>query len=213
MLSTTKAYTNRPNTKRAAIAAFKKEGIDAVMGEHFTVEPQGEKFTWNAVAIEKALSEEVVISNEKINEVVDKVVTEETAKQVKKSAVKGIAAMGLNWIAASNQEEKEAAAPKVKKPQMPERNGQRMPKEGGKTRIIWDFCTDWIEENRSTQLAGVVVQRFAATEGLNPAMARSQYAYWRTFYGITGRIVEAKKEVVTNEVSNNEKIDFSDVTL
>lgn len=62
----------------------------------------------------------------------------------------------------------------------------RRPKPGTKTRAIWDLC-----DQLSTELqrpVAIAELRAALPEGTNENTIRTQYAFWRKFFGITGRI-------------------------
>ena len=75
----------------------------------------------------------------------------------------------------------------------------RRPKPGTKTRAIWDLC-----DQLSTELqrpVAIAELRAAVPEGTNENMMRSQYAYWRKFFGITGRVEAPKDET---EVASEE---------
>lgn len=95
--------------------------------------------------------------------------------------------------------EKEAAKLARITEREPEQNGMRRPKPGTKTRAIWDLC-----DQLSTELqrpVAIAELRAAVPEGTNENMMRSQYAYWRKFFGITGRVEAPKDET---EVASEE---------
>ena len=95
--------------------------------------------------------------------------------------------------------EKEAAKLARVTEREPEQNGMRRPKPGTKTRAIWDLC-----DQLSTELqrpVAIAELRDAVPEGTNENMMRSQYAYWRKFFGITGRVEAPKDET---EVASEE---------
>ena len=95
--------------------------------------------------------------------------------------------------------EKEAAKLARATEREPEQNGMRRPKPGTKTRAIWDLC-----DQLSTELqrpVAIAELRAAVPEGTNENMMRSQYAYWRKFFGITGRLEAPKDET---EVASEE---------
>ena len=95
--------------------------------------------------------------------------------------------------------EKEAAKLARVTEREPEQNGMRRPKPGTKTRAIWDLCDQLSKElQRPVAIAEL---RDAVPEGTNENMMRSQYAYWRKFFGITGRVEAPKDET---EVASEE---------
>lgn len=88
--------------------------------------------------------------------------------------------------------EKEAAKLARITEREPEQNGMRRPKPGTKTRAIWDLCDQLSAElQRPVAIAEL---RAALPEGTNENTIRTQYAFWRKFYGITGRI-EGNKDL------------------
>lgn len=81
-------------------------------------------------------------------------------------------------------------APKAPKPEVvkePEQNGVRRPAAGGKTRVPWDIADRVSAEVRRPATRKEVVDA-AIAAGCNPSMAQSQYARWRKFHGIEGRV-------------------------
>ena len=79
---------------------------------------------------------------------------------------------------------KEAAKVAVK---MPEQNGIRRPKPETETGKVWALA-DAISSSlgQPTPIANLLAQGQAA--GLNDSTMRTQYARWRAFHGITGRV-------------------------
>ena len=95
--------------------------------------------------------------------------------------------------------EKEAAKLARITEREPEQNGMRRPKPGTKTRAIWDLC-----DQLSTELqrpVAIAELRAALPEGTNENTIRTQYAFWRKFFGITGRVEAPKDET---EVASEE---------
>lgn len=90
---------------------------------------------------------------------------------------------------------KAPAAKKTAKPTKPARpapvvkNGITQPREGGKTRIVWDKCSELAKSLKRTPTRQEVI---AAQPKLNADTVATQYGYWRRFEGITGRIVTPK---------------------
>lgn len=95
-------------------------------------------------------------------------------------------------------------APKVKQPKKqaektgngieqnrPEQNGLKRPSTGSTCAIIWDTC------DRITSETGHVctsAELFNALQGYNECTLRTQYARWRQFNGITGRLPNQQKQ-------------------
>lgn len=95
-------------------------------------------------------------------------------------------------------------APKVERPKKqaektgtsveqnrPEQNGLKRPSTGSTCAIIWDTC------DRITSETGHVctsAELFNALQGYNECTLRTQYARWRQFNGITGRLPNQQKQ-------------------
>lgn len=92
--------------------------------------------------------------------------------------------------AAEREAKKAAKAAEKLEAQMPIQNDMRMPKPGTKTRAVWDKCD---ELSRQHQRPPTRKEILAVCEGSNVNMVSSQYAYWRKFHGVTGRIVAPNK--------------------
>ena len=73
----------------------------------------------------------------------------------------------------------------------PEQNGLKRPSAGSTCAIIWDTC------DRITNETGHVctsAELFNALQGYNECTLRTQYARWRQFNGITGRLPNQQKQ-------------------
>lgn len=73
---------------------------------------------------------------------------------------------------------------KTIEPNREEQNGLKRPSKGSTCALIWDTC-DRISAEGATCTSA---QLFAACNGLNDCTLRTQYARWRAFNGITGRL-------------------------
>ena len=71
-------------------------------------------------------------------------------------------------------------------------NGITRPTEGGKCAIIWDIC-DSLTAKRGSPVPSKPVKEACLKEYINEFTIRTQYARWRKFNGITGRIVDKKE--------------------
>lgn len=67
----------------------------------------------------------------------------------------------------------------------PEQNGLKRPSTGSTCEIIWRKCDTITAEKGTACTSG---ELFAALPGLNECTLRTQYARWRQFNGITGRL-------------------------
>ncbi len=83
-----------------------------------------------------------------------------------------------------------AAKPVVEKtgktiePNRPEQNGLKRPSKGSTCCIIWDTC----DKLTSPEHTCTSAELFNALQGYNECTLRTQYARWRQFNGITGRL-------------------------
>jgi hypothetical protein len=82
----------------------------------------------------------------------------------------------------------EVKAPLVE--QMPEQNGVRKPRENTHCARIWDIATQMSTEANSTVAVGDLIET-AVNSGFNEATIKTQYARWRKFHGIEGRVESA----------------------
>lgn len=74
---------------------------------------------------------------------------------------------------------------KTIEPNRPEQNGLKRPSKGSTCCIIWDTCDKITEQKTSTCTSA---ELFNALQGYNECTLRTQYARWRQFNGITGRL-------------------------
>lgn len=86
---------------------------------------------------------------------------------------------------AAMPEESKKAAPVVT--QMPEQNGVRQPREGTACAGIWHLATQMSTERKATVAVGDLLEA-AQAMGHNPATIKTQYARWRKFHGVEGRV-------------------------
>lgn len=100
--------------------------------------------------------------------------------------------------------EKIPQAPKVEQPKKqaektgktveqnrPEQNGLKRPSAGSTCAIIWDTCDRITSETEHTCTSA---ELFNALQGYNECTLRTQYARWRQFNGITGRLPNQQKQ-------------------
>lgn len=74
---------------------------------------------------------------------------------------------------------------KTIEPNRPEQNGLKRPSKGSTCCIIWDTCDQITSEKAATCTSA---ELFNALQGYNDCTLRTQYARWRQFNGITGRL-------------------------
>ena len=73
----------------------------------------------------------------------------------------------------------------------PEQNGLKRPSAGSTCAIIWDTCDRITNETEHTCTSA---ELFNALQGYNECTLRTQYARWRQFNGITGRLPNQQKQ-------------------
>lgn len=119
-----------------------------------------------------------------------------TAKAAKKAQDK----LDREAAKAKKTQEKEdakAAALKAKDDnKMPEQNGVRRPKPGTTCAKVWDVFDSVSQKNGSPATISESMPVLQAG-GVNDATIRTQYARWRKFHGVTGRLVAAAPAAVT----------------
>lgn len=81
---------------------------------------------------------------------------------------------------------------KIIEPNRPEQNGLKRPSKGSTCCIIWDTCDKITAQKESTCTSA---ELFNALQGYNECTLRTQYARWRQFNGITGRLPGQNKAV------------------
>lgn len=96
---------------------------------------------------------------------------------------------------------KEAAKVAKEAAKMPEINGIRRPKPDGKCGRAWALMdTMSAAIGGPVAIANLLVESNA--QAMNPAMVRSNYAVWRKFNGVKGRVLPIAAVVVAAPVAN-----------
>lgn len=126
-----------------------------------------------------------------------KLADKEAAKQAK-NAAKLAAVEAKKAEAAKKREEKEAAkaAEKAAKEanRQPEANGVRRPKPDTKCGQAWAVF-DELSAKNGTPASITDAMPIAKDRGLNEGNVRAEYARWKTFFGLSGRILPVAKTV------------------
>lgn len=89
----------------------------------------------------------------------------------------------------AKQEEREAN-------RMPEENGVRVPKPGTKTRRVWDLA-DALSNQLNAPTPVKPLLEACAEEGINDSTTKTQYARWRKFHNVSGRITAPQADEAT----------------
>lgn len=83
---------------------------------------------------------------------------------------------------------KAAAAAQKEATKMPEQNGIRRPKPGTACGNVWAMA-DEMSSKLGQPVPIADLSKSASAAGINDSTIRTQYALWRKFHGITGRVV------------------------
>ena len=93
--------------------------------------------------------------------------------------------------APKKEAEKTGKTGKTVEQNRPEQNGLKRPSAGSTCAIIWDTCDRITSETEHTCTSA---ELFNALQGYNECTLRTQYARWRQFNGITGRLPNQQKQ-------------------
>ncbi len=118
-----------------------------------------------------------------------KAAKEKTAADAKAAKDKEKADKEAAKVAAKADAEKAKEASK-----MPDQNGVRRPKPDTLCGKAWAIFDQVSAKNQSTASIGESMD-IARAQGLNEANVRAEYARWRKFYGVTGRVAAPKPAV------------------
>jgi len=125
---------------------------------------------------------------------------EKAAKAAAKEAEKAARAAARAEAKAKKEAEKEAAKAAKEAIRMPESNGVRRPKPETLCGQAWAIFDEVSAKNGSPASIKESLE-IARARGLNEGNVRVEYARWRKFYGITGRIQAPSAEVAETEGS------------
>lgn len=95
-----------------------------------------------------------------------------------------------------------AAAKAAKTEKMPSQNDVTRPKVSSACGKIWEIA-DQLSAKLGQPVPVKNLLEIAQAEGYNEATIKTQYARWRKFHGVTGRVVEPKVETPA-ETGGNE---------
>ena len=112
---------------------------------------------------------------------------EKKAKAEAKAAEKAAKAKAREEAKAAKEAAKAEAAAKKEAERMPESNGVRRPKPETLCGKAWQIFDDISAKNGSPASIGESLE-IAKEQGLNEGNVRAEYARWRKFFGVSGRI-------------------------
>lgn len=131
----------------------------------------------------------------------EKAAADKAAKEAEKAAAK-----------AAKEAKKAEAVAVVKRVQQPAQNGVRRPGPDGLCGRAWAlFDSTSAALGMPTPIANVLDE--AARQGLNAANVRTEYARWKKFHGLTGRItLPVAEPVPAPETTSTEDADDGDTS-
>lgn len=118
---------------------------------------------------------------------------EKAAKAAAKEAEKAAKEAEKEAKAKAREEEKARKAAEREANRMPEQNGIRRPKPDTKCGRAWAIA-DELSEKLGQPVPVANLLEAAKAEGLNEGNVKAEYARWRKYYGITGRVTLPKEE-------------------
>lgn len=110
-----------------------------------------------------------------------------------KEAEKAERAKAREEAKAKREEEKKRKAAEREANRMPEQNGIRRPKPQTLCGKVWTIADEVSAELGQPAPVSIVLERGEA-QGLNTGNIKTEYARWRKFNGVTGRVVAPKTE-------------------
>jgi len=122
----------------------------------------------------------------------EKKAAKEKADEEKKAAKEAAEAERKAAAEAKAKEREEKAVSKVKV-QLVSQRGVTQPKEGTKTRAVWDLA-DKLSAGKGAPVAIKELMPQATAAGINDATTRTQYARWKQFHGVYGSVKAATVE-------------------
>lgn len=118
---------------------------------------------------------------------------EKKAKAEAKAAEKAEAAQKREEAKKAKEEAKAKAAAEKEANRMPESNGVRRPKPETLCGKAWQIFDDISAKNGSPASISESLEA-AKDQGLNEGNVRAEYARWRKFFGVSGRIAAPGSE-------------------
>lgn len=122
---------------------------------------------------------------------------EAAERKAQREAEKQAAKEEREALKAAKKAEKEAEKARLKAEReanrMPEQNGIRRPKPEGLCGQAWAIFDSVSAKNGAPASIGESLE-LAREQGLNDGNVRAEYARWRKFHGITGRVAAPKAE-------------------
>lgn len=171
-----------------------KKAADAEAKEKLKAQKEAEKAAKAAARAKEKAERDAQREAEKAAKAEAKKAEKEAARLARQEAKKA--------AEAEKQKAREAAKARKEAERMPEQNGIRRPKPDTLCGQAWKIFDDISAKNGAPASIGESMP-IAREAHLNEANVRAEYARWRKFYGITGRISNptAVAEPVGTEVA------------
>lgn len=116
-----------------------------------------------------------------------KAAAEKAEAKAKKEAEKATAKAKKEAEVLAKAEAKKAAAASKESTKMPEQNGVRRPKPEGACGKVWGLA-DTLSAQLGQPVPIAQLSAAATAQAINDSTIRTQYALWRKFHGIQGRV-------------------------
>lgn len=180
-------------------AAIEAEGTVENLKAELAALESAEEVDKDAVKAKKADLRKAESALKKANTAVTKEearIEREAEREAKKAAKEAEKQKRAEERAAKAKEREEAKAAKAAEREanrMPEQNGIRRPKPDTKCGRAWAIADELSAKfGQPTPIKELL--EAAEAEGLNEGNIKAEYARWRKFYGVTGRIALPKTE-------------------
>lgn len=106
----------------------------------------------------------------------------------KKPTPKAKAKTKAKPAAKANSKATPKAKPRVSKVDYITQNGVTRPHKDGATKKVWDICDALNKRKTTSPPPRALVLEKAEAAGINKSTVSTQYARWRKFHGISGRV-------------------------
>ena len=147
-------------------------------------------------AAEKAAKAEARAEAKRLKE--EEAAAKKAAREAEKAEKKAAAEAAKAQKAAEKEAEKARKLAEKEANKMPEQNGIRRPKPHTLCGQAWAIF-DQLSAERGSPTPIAPAMEIAMQQNLNEANVRAEYARWRKFFGVSGRIVDAPEKPAESE--------------
>ena len=157
-------------------------------------EPNKKAITAKKAAVKKAAAAvkkaEAAVAKQ---EAADKKKEQSAAAKVEREAKTAAKKADAEAKAKAKEEEKSAKVAEREANRMPEQNGIRHPKSTTVCGQVWTMADDLSKQFKQPTPIKELLEA-TAKKGMNDGNVKAEYARWRKFHGVTGRVSLPKKE-------------------